>query len=50
MQVRLKKLARLSPLAFPLWAMWVQAQVSTEQWADRVKRMVTQLEIAADKK
>jgi ATP-dependent Lhr-like helicase len=50
MQVRFKKLARLSPLAFPLWAMWVQAQVSTEQWADRVKRMVAQLEIAADNK
>jgi ATP-dependent Lhr-like helicase len=48
MQLQLRQLARLSPLAFPLWAMWVQAQVSTEQWADRVKRMVVQLESAAD--
>jgi ATP-dependent Lhr-like helicase len=50
MKLILKRTERLSPLAFPLWAMWVQAQVSTEQWADRVKRMVEQLEIAADKK
>jgi ATP-dependent Lhr-like helicase len=48
MQLQLKQLDRLSPLAFPLWAMWVQGQVSTEQWADRVKRMVVQLERAAD--
>jgi ATP-dependent Lhr-like helicase len=38
---------RLTPLAFPLWAMWVQSQVSTEKWADRVRRMVAQLEEAA---
>jgi len=50
MRLQLKRLERLSPLAFPLWAMWVQAQVTTEKWADRVKRMVAQLEIAADKK
>jgi hypothetical protein len=30
--------------------MWVQAQVSTEKWADRVKRMAEQLETAANKK
>ncbi|MEI9863301.1 MAG: ligase-associated DNA damage response DEXH box helicase [Limisphaerales bacterium] len=50
MNLVLKPTERLTPLAFPLWAMWVQAQVSTEKWADRVKRMVEQLEIAADKK
>ncbi len=50
MKLILKRTERLTPLAFPLWAMWVQAQVSTEQWTDRVKRMVEQLEMAADKK
>jgi ATP-dependent Lhr-like helicase len=50
MNLILKHTERLSPLAFPLWAMWVQAQVSTEQWSDRVKRMVEQLEKAAEGK
>jgi ATP-dependent Lhr-like helicase len=49
MKMMVRHTERLTPLAFPLWAMWVQAQVSTEQWADRVKRMVAQLELAADK-
>lgn len=38
---------RLTPLAFPLWSMWVQAEVSSEQWRDRVRRMAEQLEAAA---
>lgn len=38
---------RLTPLAFPLWADRMHAQVSTETWIDRVRRMVTQLEKAA---
>jgi ATP-dependent Lhr-like helicase len=50
MKLILKRTERLTPLAFPLWAMWVQAQVSTEKWADRVKRMAEQLETAANKK
>jgi ATP-dependent Lhr-like helicase len=37
----------LTPLSFPLWAMWVQGEVSTEQWGDRVRRMAEQLEAAA---
>lgn len=40
-------LERLSPLSFPLWAMWVQGQVSSETWGDRVRRMADQLERAA---
>lgn len=47
MRLILIRTEQLTPLAFPLWAMWVQAQVSTEQWSDRVKRMVKQLEAAA---
>ncbi len=38
---------RLTPLAFPLWADRMHAQVSTETWVDRVRRMVSQLERAA---
>jgi ATP-dependent Lhr-like helicase len=38
---------RLSPLSFPLWASFTQANVSSEKWADRVKRMALQLETAA---
>lgn len=40
---------RLSPLAFPLWASWVQGQVSTEKWSDRIQRMALQLEKEAGK-
>jgi ATP-dependent Lhr-like helicase len=38
---------RLTPLSFPLWAMWVQGQVTTEQWGDKVRRMAEQLQAAA---
>jgi ATP-dependent Lhr-like helicase len=40
--------AKLTPLAFPLWAERLQFQVSSESWKDRVQRMVVQLERAAD--
>ncbi len=40
---------RLTPLAFPLWADRLRSQeVTTEKWEDRIKRMVVQLEAAAD--
>ncbi len=38
---------RLTPLAFPIWAERLQAQVSTESWKDRVARMAVRLEKAA---
>lgn len=47
MKLILRQTERLTPLSFPLWAMWVQAQVSTEKWADRVRRMSEQLEAEA---
>lgn len=34
---------RLTPLSFPLWASFVQVNVTSEKWADRVKRMAMQL-------
>lgn len=49
MKVILRLTERLTPLSFPLWAMWVQGQVSTEKWADRVRRMSEQLEAEAQR-
>jgi len=40
---------RLTPLAFPIWAERIQAQVTSESWKDRVARMVVRLEKAADR-
>lgn len=47
MTIVLRHTGPLTPLAFPLWAMWAQAQVSTEPWGERVRRMVKELETAA---
>ncbi len=41
--------ARLTPLAFPIWAERIQAQVSSESWTERVQKMAVQLESAADR-
>ncbi len=38
---------RLTPLAFPLWAERQQARLSTENWRERVLRMVERLERGA---
>lgn len=46
--IYLMRPAKLTPLAFPLWAERLQFQVSSEAWKDRVQRMVVQLEKAAD--
>ncbi len=45
--VVLKDTKRFSPLAFPLWAERISQQLSTEDWRDRVQRMVATLETAA---
>ena len=37
----------LTPFGFPLWSEGLRAQVTSEKWADRVKRMVAKLETAA---
>jgi ATP-dependent Lhr-like helicase len=34
----------LSPFAFPLWAESLRAQVSSESWSDRVRKMSQELE------
>lgn len=42
----LRALQRLSPLAFPLWADRLRAQLSTEDWQTRVQRMLDRLQAA----
>lgn len=39
---------RFSPLAFPLWSERQRHRLSTEKWHERVQRMLTTLEGAAD--
>lgn len=47
-KINLMRPAKLTPLAFTLWAERLQFQVSSETWKDRVQRMVVKLERAAD--
>lgn len=46
--IRLVDLPALSPMAFPLWADRLRAELTTEQWEDRVKAMLAKLEHRAD--
>ena len=39
--------ARLTPMAFPLWASMLSSQLSTESFTDRLTRMLAELESAA---
>ncbi|MDQ6633006.1 MAG: DNA ligase-associated DEXH box helicase, partial [Verrucomicrobiota bacterium] len=48
-KIHLMEIARLTPLSFPLWASFVQANVSSEKWTDRIQKMAMQLEAAAAK-
>jgi ATP-dependent Lhr-like helicase len=47
MKIVLIETEHLTPLAFPLWASFVQANVTSEKWSERVQRMARQLETAA---
>lgn len=49
MKVILVQPKRLTPLSFPLWSSFVQANVSTERWIDRIRAMAEQLEKEAAK-
>lgn len=46
-RLRIVEMDRFSPFAFPLWAERQRAQVSSETWADRVRRMAERLEAEA---
>jgi len=43
----IRETEQLTPFGFPLWAEGLRAQVSSEKWVDRVRRMVAELEAAA---
>lgn len=47
--VSVQRPARLTPLAFPLWADSMRQQLSSENWEDRVQRMLKQLEADAQR-
>lgn len=49
MDVVVVRTERFTPLAFPIWADRIRGQVSSESWADRVKKMALKLEQSADK-
>ncbi len=46
--VRIVDTPRLTPFAFPLWADRLRESLTSEQWSDRVQRMVASLEQYAD--
>jgi ATP-dependent Lhr-like helicase len=48
-KIVVKEITRLTPLSFPLWASFVQAQVNSESYNERIKRMALQLEADASK-
>ncbi|MDB6053366.1 MAG: box helicase protein, partial [Verrucomicrobiales bacterium] len=48
-KIVVKEISRLTPLSFPLWASFVQAQVNSESYNERIKRMALQLEADARK-
>jgi len=50
MRILLKRLDRLTPLSFPLWAEQLrEVHASSERWSDKIAKMVVRLEEAADR-
>jgi len=45
--VRVVETPRLSPLAFPIWAEFIQSRLSTKDWLQRITDMAGELERAA---
>lgn len=43
----IKETEHLTPFGFPLWSEGLRGQVTSEKWADRVRRMVAELEAAS---
>ena len=46
-QLVFRETPRLTPLAFPLWAERLRNRLSSEEWQDRIERMIASLERAA---
>jgi ATP-dependent Lhr-like helicase len=49
-EIRITSPGRLTPLAFPLWADRLRGQLSSEQWEDRIERMLDRLDIDTQRK
>jgi ATP-dependent Lhr-like helicase len=47
-EIRIVETARISPLAFPIWAEFVQSRLTTHGWLERITEMARDLETAAD--
>ncbi|MEI6239569.1 MAG: ligase-associated DNA damage response DEXH box helicase [Planctomycetia bacterium] len=45
--IRLVETPRISPLAFPIWAEFVQSRLTTQGWLERIADMARDLEAAA---
>jgi len=45
--IRIVDTPRLSPLAFPIWAEFVQSRLTTQGWLERITNMAQELEQAA---
>ena len=46
-EIRVVDTSRISPLAFPIWAEFVQSRLSTQGWLERIADMAKELEQAA---
>ena len=46
-EIRIVETQRLSPLAFPIWAEFVQSRLTTQGWLERITEMARELEQAA---
>jgi ATP-dependent helicase Lhr and Lhr-like helicase len=46
-EIRIVATPRISPLAFPIWAAFVQSRLTTQGWLERITAMATELEQAA---
>jgi ATP-dependent Lhr-like helicase len=43
-EIRVVETARLSPLAFPIWAEQIQSRLTTQGWLERITEMARELE------
>ena len=46
--IRIVETPRISPLAFPIWAEFVQSRLTTQGWLERIADMARELEAEAD--
>jgi ATP-dependent Lhr-like helicase len=47
--IRVVETPRISPLAFPIWAEFVQSRLTTQGWLERIADMARELEAEADR-